>query len=354
MTTYSILVTNIAPGCDNQIEQQISVTGCTTYIVRLTANSNALGPFNVYVDNDIYYSAVTRNDMLDGVVVNVQCTTPTPTQTPTVTPTPSITPTHTVTPTVTPTNTETPTQTPTNTPTLTNTPTNTNTTTMTASNTPTPTQTPSYVYVYESCVPQQLIPYLPNQIIQTIQIDGVTQDGSIFKDVSGNCWKYVGQFTSNYISPINVVSSTYEGDYFTNRQQTLYDTCDSCINGVVTSGEYISVTQSGLLTGQPDGCGGYGASKETITINMVDSEGTQIVATTDTTITIVLNYSDCLGTSAPTESYNVTIPTGASSVNFDYMAVNLAPCPYDLNCTPVTRSFNSISGIFPSTIEELP
>lgn len=113
MTTYSILVTNIAPGCDNQIEQQISVTGCTTYIVRLTANSNALGPFNVFVDNDIYYSAVTRNEMLDGVVLNIQCTTPTPTQTPTVTPTPSITPTNTVTPT----------QTPTNTPTLTNTPT---------------------------------------------------------------------------------------------------------------------------------------------------------------------------------------------------------------------------------------
>ena len=123
MTTYSILVTNIAPGCDNQIEQQISVTGCTTYIVRLTANSNALGPFNVYVDNDIYYSAVTRNDMLDGVVVNIQCTTPTPTQTPTVTPTPSITPTNTVTPSITPTNTATPTVTPTNTTTPTNTPT---------------------------------------------------------------------------------------------------------------------------------------------------------------------------------------------------------------------------------------
>jgi hypothetical protein len=123
MTTYSILVTNIAPGCNNQIEQQISVTECTTYIVRLTANSNALGPFNVFVDNEIYYSAVTRNDMLDGVVVNIQCTTPTPTQTPTFTPTPSITPTNTVTPSITPTNTETPTQTPTNTPTLTNTPT---------------------------------------------------------------------------------------------------------------------------------------------------------------------------------------------------------------------------------------
>jgi hypothetical protein len=113
MSTYTILVTNIAPGCNNEIEQQVSVTGCTTYIVRLTSNSNALGPFNVYVDNDIYYSAVTRNDMLNGVVVNIECTTPTPTPTPTVTPTPSITPTNTATPSNTPTNTSTPTNTPT-------------------------------------------------------------------------------------------------------------------------------------------------------------------------------------------------------------------------------------------------
>lgn len=113
MSTYTILVTNIAPGCNNEIEQQVSVTGCTTYIIRLTSNSNALGPFNVYVDNDIYYSAVTRNDMLNGVVVNIECVTPTPTQTPTLTPTPSITPSNTVTPTVTPTNTSTPTYTPT-------------------------------------------------------------------------------------------------------------------------------------------------------------------------------------------------------------------------------------------------
>lgn len=113
MTTYSILVTNIAPGCNNQIEQQLQVTGCTIYIVRLSSNSNALGPFNVFVDDEIYYSAVTRNQMLDGVVLNIECTTPTPT--PTLTPTPTITPSATPpnTPTQTPTVTQTQTLTPT-------------------------------------------------------------------------------------------------------------------------------------------------------------------------------------------------------------------------------------------------
>jgi hypothetical protein len=113
MSLYSILVTNNAPGCNTEIEQQLSVTGCTSYIVRLTSNSNALGPFNVYIDDVIYLSAVTRNEMLYGVVVTLECGTPTPTQTPTNTPTPSFTPTNTPTPTETPTNTPTPTLTPT-------------------------------------------------------------------------------------------------------------------------------------------------------------------------------------------------------------------------------------------------
>ena len=89
MTTYSILVTNNAPGCATEIEQQLSVTGCTSYIVRLASNSNALGPFNVYVDTVIYYSAQTRNEMLNGVVVTLECVTPSPTATPTLTPTPT-------------------------------------------------------------------------------------------------------------------------------------------------------------------------------------------------------------------------------------------------------------------------
>lgn len=159
MSTYSILVTNIAPGCNTEIEQQLTVTGCTSYIVRLASNSNALGPFNVYVDDEIYYSAVTRNDMLNGVVVNLACVTPTPTPSPTatLTPTPTATvgtsPTPTGTPTPTPsitpsgtpaaTSTPTPSVTQTNTPTVTETPTSTPTPTPTETQTPTPTETPT-------------------------------------------------------------------------------------------------------------------------------------------------------------------------------------------------------------------
>ena len=122
MSTYTILVTNNAPGCDTAIEQQLSIAGCTTYIVRLSSNSNALGPFNVYVDDVIYYSAQTRTDMFNGVVVELECTTPTPTPTPTNTSTPTNTPTPTITPSVTGTPGASPTPTPSGTPTPTPTP----------------------------------------------------------------------------------------------------------------------------------------------------------------------------------------------------------------------------------------
>jgi hypothetical protein len=154
MSTYLITVTNEAPGCGTEIEQQLTITGCTSYIVRLASNSNALGPFNVYVDSVLYYSAQTRTQMLNGVVISLECVTPTPSATPTLTPTPTqtdpmtgatptptITSTNTATPTPTPTLSQTPTGTPAETPTLTPT----TTTTLTATQTPTetPTLTPT-------------------------------------------------------------------------------------------------------------------------------------------------------------------------------------------------------------------
>ena len=147
MSLFSIIVVNTTPGCDTQIEQQVNVTGCTSYLVRLTTNSDAVGPFNVYVDttgSTPYYSAVTKTQMTIGVVVTLECSpTPTPTPTKTPTPTQTNTPSSTfgTTPPPTPTNTGTPTQTPTQTPTKTPTPTQTNTPSSTFGTTPPPTPT---------------------------------------------------------------------------------------------------------------------------------------------------------------------------------------------------------------------
>ena len=142
MSLYTITVINNAPGCNAEIDQQLTVSGCSTYIVRLASNSNAIGPFDVYVNSVIVYSAVTRTEMLQGVLIVLECATPTTTPTPTPTPTINFT-----TPTQTPSNSPTPSETPTNTPTNTQTPTNTSTPGLTPSQTPTnsetPTQTPT-------------------------------------------------------------------------------------------------------------------------------------------------------------------------------------------------------------------
>ena len=177
----------------------------TELILRLTLDTNALGPFSIYTGSTSttpLYTGVTRNQLISGFVIELEgslsgvtynlivennqpdcddnvvqkpvivfipptptptpsitptntpqstpCATfsPTPTNTPTQTITPSITPTNTITPSITPTNTITPSITATNTPTNTTTP----TCTITPSTTPTitPTITPSQLpYKYE-------------------------------------------------------------------------------------------------------------------------------------------------------------------------------------------------------------
>lgn len=154
------------------------------YILRISSNSNAAGPFNVYTGSTLttpVYENATFDDMIVGValdlpgsptgtvyqiyVVNQEegcdlnfqqqvvlvtetTTSPiTPSVTPTNTPTPTITPSETATPTPTPTIGLSPTPTPTVTTTATQTPTVTETPTPTptseASPTPTPTLTPT-------------------------------------------------------------------------------------------------------------------------------------------------------------------------------------------------------------------
>ena len=181
-------------------------------------------------------------------------TTPTPTPsttaglTPTTTATPPVTPTQTKTQTPTPSPTSTfgstPTQTPSNTPT--ETPPNTPTQTQTASNTPTPsvtktpTPTPLWVYVYESC---QEIPFGKftsfAQVIQTQQVSFTVLVGQSFKDDEGNCWIYNGRFESDYIAPSNVTPITYQGNYFANAPETIFDSCDDCLTPIVVTGQTV-------------------------------------------------------------------------------------------------------------------
>jgi hypothetical protein len=163
--------------------------------------------------------------MLNGVVVTLDCPTPTPSITPTNTPTPSITPTIGVTPTPTPTVTETPTNTPTVTTTPTETPTNTPTSgggstptptptvtttpTETPTNTPTPTSTPPVVY-YAYIFPEPLDSTSQLELGQYMFDDGATWYG--YGNSGGS--PGITNYSNNLISYANYSGWTDGGGNF--------------------------------------------------------------------------------------------------------------------------------------------
>lgn len=335
------------------------VTGIT-----ISATINGENLCVTYVRNDINQSSNSVVQNIFGIYGSYASCSIIPTTTPTntITPTPSITPTTTITPTVTPTITITPsvTKTPGLTPSITPSITSsiTPTPTITSSLTPTPTLTPSVtqtqmsmVYVYESCQPLQFIPYLNNQIIQTIKVPSI-EINNTFKDSSGNCWRYLGQFLSSYVPPINVVATTWNGNYFTTIGSTIYSNCSECLNGIPTTTSQITINNDGVTSGQPDFCGGYSKSETTLKVTNFDGEGLQTITTVDITVEITLEVNDCIGVNY--ETIFITIPSGASSVTQNFTSYNIENCPIDGNCGPVTKTVYSVVSITPSTVTKSP
>jgi hypothetical protein len=160
-----------------------------------------------------------------------------PTPTPTTTSTPTNTPTSTagITPSVTKTQTPTPSQTatlgttPPPTPTQTRTPTATNT--PTPSITASPSATPNFLYVYESCNRIGGGRGTITQVIQTQPVSFTIAVNETFKDNDGNCWYYIGQFNTSYISPPKVTPINFGGNYFIGVSSQTYSNCETCATG---------------------------------------------------------------------------------------------------------------------------
>lgn len=103
MSIYSIFVVNNYSDCDNLIEEELLVNGCSNYTIYLNPLSKASGPFSIYVNytgSTPIYSGITRENFLRGINFDLECVTPTPTVSPSVTPTPTVTPTPSLTPSV--------------------------------------------------------------------------------------------------------------------------------------------------------------------------------------------------------------------------------------------------------------
>lgn len=74
--TLNIFVVNNDPTCSGTtIQSQITTTACTdNYLIKISSQSNAVGPFNVYsgsTGTTAIYSAQTRAQMVTGVQITV-------------------------------------------------------------------------------------------------------------------------------------------------------------------------------------------------------------------------------------------------------------------------------------------
>ena len=214
------------------------VARCVTYTMDRSGSSNSW----VSEILDLYSACGFCNPVLSPTPTQTPTSTPTQTSTPgitpTSTPTPSYTPTQTSSQTPTPSQTASPgsdpSPTPSNTATLTPSPTVTPTVTptITASPTvtPTPSATPTWLYVFESCVPIGEIRPRIAQVIQTQPVPFISVQGTVFKDSSGTPWRFVGQTDITYIAPVGVDTLRYDGNYFITANDYVYSTCGEALS----------------------------------------------------------------------------------------------------------------------------
>jgi len=74
MALHSILVVNNS--CNKVNEYQYDIYRCTEKFLKLDLNSNTSGPFNIYLDSTgttAIYSGLTRNELISGVTVSIEC-----------------------------------------------------------------------------------------------------------------------------------------------------------------------------------------------------------------------------------------------------------------------------------------
>lgn len=246
------------------------------------------------------------------------------------------------------------------------TPTPSNTPTITPSPTQTPTMTPTpstttleLVYVFVSC---NLNPQGGNQttIVQTSPVGFGINIGQSFKDNAGNCWSYLGSFTS-YSPEFVTILVNFSGNYF-NFTPTVYANCLACqtapINQGLTpqgGGEPVSlcITYDILPWTQnlPDSCGGYTRGQNRVIVQLRNSVTNALVAATNNVVvTFNVERNDCLGTQ--NETLNVTVPQGQVQGQSLLDVTNCESCPATSLPETVTKTVTGIQSITPSSITE--
>jgi hypothetical protein len=246
------------------------------------------------------------------------------------------------------------------------TPTPSNTPTITPSPTQTPTVTPTpstttleLVYVFVSC---NLNPQGGNQttIVQTSPVGFGINIGQSFKDNAGNCWSYLGSFTS-YSPEFITILVNFSGNYF-NFIPTVYSNCLTCQTAPIDQGltpqgggEPVSlcITYDILPWTQnlPDSCGGYTREQSRVIVQLRNSVTNALVAATNNVVvTFDVQRNDCLGTQ--NETLTVTVPQGLVQGQTIFDSTTCESCPATTLPETVTKTITGIQSITPSSITE--
>ena len=246
------------------------------------------------------------------------------------------------------------------------TPTPSNTPTITPSPTQTPTMTPTpstttleLVYVFVSC---NLNPQGGNQttIVQTSPVGFGINKGQSFKDNAGNCWSYLGSFTS-YSPEFVTILVNFSGNYF-NFTPTVYANCLACQTAPIDQGltpqgggEPVSlcITYDIFPWTQnlPDSCGGYTRGQNRVIVQLRNSVTNALVAATNNVVvTFNVERNDCLGTQY--ETLNVTIAQAQVQGQTIFDVTTCESCPATSLPETVTKTVTGIQSITPSSITE--
>jgi len=317
--TFTCVTTKVLKDCQSELEfyTNDSLVYSGTPLVVGTTFLGVLDGYDfclTYVRNDDNVSAnsnVTEIKAMYGNCVNCEVAfTPTPTVTPTITPSPTVTPTI----------------------------------------TPTPSSTNvSWVYVFETCA-TNTFNNPQSTVIQSAFVGFAITPNSTFKDTEGNCWKYVGKFTSYYPEGItNIIN--YSGNYVAGLSTVVYQDCASC--NTTTPGDTqvacITYTDENFGSNLPDQCGGYSGTSNKITVFLTQNN-ISVAAVQNIQVKFEIERTDCLGND--TEILTVIIPQGQTSGSKTYISSICEYCQTTSLPNTVFRSILQIDSITPSTITE--
>jgi hypothetical protein len=76
MTAHTIYIANTTSECGSFVEENITTTGCTNYILRLNPNTNAYGPFDITIitnSNIDSYTGITSAELIKGYNISLNC-----------------------------------------------------------------------------------------------------------------------------------------------------------------------------------------------------------------------------------------------------------------------------------------